>query len=205
MLPIERRECIRELILEHSNLKISELSKELGVSEMTIHRDLKPLIDNGMVIKTFGGISLAQESSAKTDLSKNVCVFCHRRIEERLAYQLILDDNSIEMACCAHCGLLRHRQLYEKVPHAMCHDFFIQTTVSAPTAWYVMDTSVHIGCCQPQVLTFAWREQADQFVYGFGGKVYSFQQAMEVVFQKMNGCQTEHCSQSEHNERGAVE
>src|SRR5690625_7888217 len=61
MLPIERQNRIKELIQVKHNMKISELSKELCVSEMTVHRDLKPLIDAGIVIKTFGGISLVTE------------------------------------------------------------------------------------------------------------------------------------------------
>lgn len=203
MLPIERLECIKDLIQKNGNLKISELSKQLGVSEMTIHRDLKPLIEDGMVFKTFGGISLASPTTRVT--AKDACVFCYRPIDNRQAYRLILQDNTTEIACCAHCGLLRHRQLHDKVLQAICHDFFRQTTISAFAAWYVMNTSAHIGCCQPQVITFAWWEQADKFVRGFGGDVYSFQQAKEAVFQKMGGCQSDHCSRSEHHEKGVVE
>lgn len=167
-------------------MKISELSKALGVSEMTIHRDLKPLIEEGIVIKTFGGVSLAREqphNKSRTDR----CVYCDRRIQQRLAYRMILPNNKIEMACCAHCGLLRHRQLGDEAIHAICHDFLRQTTISAPLAWYVMDTSVDMGCCQPQVLTFEWQEHAEKFVKGFGGDVYAFAEAIEAVFRKCTG------------------
>ncbi|MFD1039383.1 DeoR family transcriptional regulator [Virgibacillus byunsanensis] len=186
MLPIERQNRIREFILEKQNMKISELSKEIGVSEMTIHRDLKPLIDEGIVIKTFGGVTLVRENTNEFSVSE-ACVFCSRKVNERLAYRLFLPNNKIEMTCCAHCGLLRHRQLGDKVVQAICPDFFRQTTISAPLAWYVMDTSVQMGCCHPQVLTFEWKEHADKFVKGFGGKVYSFSEAIETIFQKMNG------------------
>lgn len=174
-------------------MKISELSKELCVSEMTIHRDLKPLIDAGIIMKTFGGISLVQEHVNK-ETRVDECIFCNRHIEVRMAYRLVLPNNNIEMACCAHCGLLRHRQLRDHVAQAICHDFFRHTTISAPLAWYVMDTSVHMGCCQPQVLTFEWKEHADKFVKGFGGNVYPFNDAIEIVFQKMNGNEEKHCN-----------
>lgn len=193
MLPVERQNRIKMLIQERKHMKISELSKELGVSEMTIHRDLKPLIDQGFVIKTFGGVTLnsrVQEPSP----SHESCIICQRDINERLAYRIILPNNRIEMACCAHCGLMRHRQLSGNVVQAICHDFLRQTTISAPFAWYVMDTSINIGCCQPQVLTFELKEQAEKFTQGFGGHVYRFDEAVETVHKKMHGncCHHQH-------------
>lgn len=190
MLPKERQNRIKELLQAKQYIKISELSTELGVSEMTIHRDLKPLINEGIVIKTFGGVSLVNESTHKGSASDE-CVYCGRKVTERLAYRLFLPNNDIETACCAHCGLLRHRQLDGQVVQAICPDFLRHTTISAPLAWFVMDTSIQMGCCHPQVLSFEWKETADKFVKGFGGEVYSFSEAVETIFQKMNG--SDHC------------
>ncbi|MBY7145066.1 DeoR/GlpR transcriptional regulator [Virgibacillus sp. NKC19-3] len=186
MLPLERQHRIKALIQEKKSMKIAELSALLGVSEMTVHRDLKPMIDEKLVMKTFGGVTLV---NAYTNQPANfeACVFCSRNANERLAYRLILSDNKNEITCCAHCGLLRHRQLGDEVIQAICPDFFMQTTISAPLAWYVMDTSIQIGCCTPQVLPFECKEHADNFVKGFGGKVYTFNEAIEVIYQKMKG------------------
>ncbi|MFD2628596.1 DeoR family transcriptional regulator [Oceanobacillus kapialis] len=186
MLPLERKKRIRALIEEERHMKISELSKRFGVSEMTIHRDIKPLLEQGVITKTFGGIAWNQETYEAKAQSQG-CVYCGRNYTERLAYRLILSNHNMETACCAHCGLMRHIQLDEEVMQAICPDFLRHTTVSAPLAWFVMDTSVHMGCCHPQVLTFEWREHADKFVKGFGGNVYSFEEAKAVVLQKMNG------------------
>lgn len=185
MLPIERQDRIRELIQQEQNIKISDLSKELHVSEMTIHRDLKPLLEEGLIIKTFGGISLAHESSPIPQ--HDICIYCSRSIHEKMAYRLILPNNKVEVACCCHCGLLRHRQLQDDVIQAICYDFFRQTTISAQRTHFVMDTSVDIGCCQPQVLSFEWADHARRFVKGFGGHVYTFQEAMDAVFNQMEG------------------
>lgn len=191
MLPVERQNRIKMLIQEREHMKISELSKELGVSEMTIHRDLKPLIDQKYVMKTFGGVTLKQQPQQQSS-SSELCVICQQTINERLAYRLILPNNKIEMTCCAHCGLMRHRQLSEDVIQAICHDFLRQTTISALYAWYVMDTSINIGCCQPQVLTFEMKEHAKQFTDGFGGDIYSFDEAVEMVHKKMHGNRCPH-------------
>ncbi|MFS0674517.1 DeoR family transcriptional regulator [Ornithinibacillus sp. 179-J 7C1 HS] len=186
MLPLERQKRIKELVLEHHTMKISDLSKVIGVSEMTIHRDLKPLIDEGFLLKTFGGVTLANNNNNKKS-SSDECILCNRKVNERLAYRLFMPKNKIEVACCAHCGLLRTRQLGDQVIQSICPDFFRQTTISAPLAWYVMDTTVEMGCCQPQILTFEWKEHADNFVKGFGGSVYSFSEALDAIFQKMSG------------------
>lgn len=185
MLPIERQKQIKELIQTKKMLKISELSDLLNVSEMTIYRDIKPLIEDDIIIKTSRGISLAEKSpQAIQDL--NNCVYCHKPNQSKLVYRLILPNDKIETACCAHCGLLRHRQLGEEVVHAMCYDFFMNTTISASLTFYVMDTTLNVACCQPQVLTFEDREHAEKFVAGFGGNIYGFKDAMENIYRKMN-------------------
>lgn len=190
MLPIERQNFIKSVITEKKHMKISDLSNQLDVSEMTIHRDLKPLIEQGVVLKTFGGVTYNNKSTIQP--VGETCTYCSGAINEKMAYRLILTNNDIEVTCCAHCGLLRHQQLDKEVMQAICQDFFRQTTISAPHAWYVMDTSVDMGCCQPQVLTFEWKEHAEQFIYGFKGTLYTFPEAMKAVSNKMN--QTDSCS-----------
>lgn len=184
MLPIERQKRINQMIQDKKSIKIADLSKELGVSEMTIHRDIKPLIEDGLVAKTFGGITLI--TAEVSEHLPETCVICSRIINEKMAFRLILANDKIEIACCAHCGLLRHHQLGKSVMQAICYDFLRQTTISAKTAWYVMDTTINMGCCQPQVLAFEWEKHANNFIKGFGGKVYSFNTATEEVIQKMN-------------------
>lgn len=184
MLPVERIERIKQLLESKKNIKISELSALLDVSEMTIHRDLKPLIEDGYVLKTFGGVSLATPPVEKQQMNDG-CIYCHRPIKEQLSYKLILKNQRIETACCAHCGLLRQQQLGEEVTQAMSYDFLRHITISVPLAYYVMDTSLNVGCCQPQVLCFEWREHAEGFVKGFGGTIYTYSEAMEVLHDKM--------------------
>lgn len=196
MLPTERRIRIKELVSEKKNVKISELSKVLGVSEMTVHRDIKPLVEEGFIVKTFGGISLVQNELPN---KSNMCSLCSRAINEKLAYRIILSNNSIEVACCAHCGLLRHRQLLNENVQAICHDFLKHTTINATQAWFVMDSSLDISCCQPQVITFEQKNNAKKFVKGFGGTVYSFYEAIETVYNRMNGdkCNAHHINGGE--------
>lgn len=186
MLPAERQGKIKEWIQTEKMLRIGELSEYFQVSEMTVYRDIKPLVAEGIVSKTSGGITLAEDKHQAAP-QQGTCVYCHKTIHSRMVYHLVLTDEKIETACCGHCGLLRHRQVEEKVSHGICHDFFTGTTTSAAMTWYVLGTTLNLGCCQPQVLSFENREHADKFINGFGGKVLGFRDAMETVFRMMHG------------------
>lgn len=184
MLPVERQNRIKALVRTQKNIKISELSEALDVSEMTIHRDLKPLIEEGFVEKTFGGIILTENDPPQI-FNEETCSFCNKRVHEPLSYRLMLSGGRLENTCCPHCGLLRHQQLGQRVNQAVCHDFLRHTTIHAVTAWFVMDTSLDIGCCGPQVLSFEQKDHAQKFIKGFGGMIYTFSGATQSISQRL--------------------
>lgn len=179
MLASQRQQKIRELIQNHKSLKISELSEMFHVSEMTIHRDIKPMIEEGYIEKTFGGISLVNPSQVIKN--PNECVVCHRTIEQRLSCRLILTKNRVESTCCIHCGIIRYQMLGDEIVEVLCTDLFTNTTISAKSAWVVLDTKIDLSCCKPQLLPFHIKEHADGFVKGFGGKVVPFKQALMEI------------------------
>src|SRR5690625_7654302 len=109
MLPIERKKQIRDLISTKKTLRINELSEQFNVSEMTIYRDIKPLIEEGIISRTLGGISLTEKSQQPSHDQKN-CFYCHKPNQSKLSYRLILSNKNIENAGCVHCGLLSNRQ-----------------------------------------------------------------------------------------------
>ncbi|MGZ8662760.1 MAG: DeoR/GlpR family DNA-binding transcription regulator [Actinomycetota bacterium] len=57
-LPAERRRHILELLREQGALRASELVAELGVSEITVRRDLEALAGRGLLERSHGGASL---------------------------------------------------------------------------------------------------------------------------------------------------
>jgi DeoR/GlpR family transcriptional regulator of sugar metabolism len=63
-LPAERQQQILELLREEFTIRSSNLSELLGVSEMTIRRDLDLLEQNGLVERTHGGAVFRQERVA---------------------------------------------------------------------------------------------------------------------------------------------
>ena len=61
LLPSERQQRILELIREGTGIRVSHLSELLGVSEMTIRRDLAVLEQQGVAERTHGGAVFRQE------------------------------------------------------------------------------------------------------------------------------------------------
>lgn len=55
MLAARRRELIVDLVRKSGAARVSELTQELGVSDMTIRRDLDVLARQGLVAKVYGG------------------------------------------------------------------------------------------------------------------------------------------------------
>ena len=57
-LPAERHRRIQELLREHLVVRVSSLSEQMGVSEVTIRRDLEALERRGLLERTHGGAVL---------------------------------------------------------------------------------------------------------------------------------------------------
>ncbi|SFS78254.1 DeoR family transcriptional regulator [Marininema halotolerans] len=186
MLPHERQEQIRARIQELGHVKISQLSAELGVSEMTIYRDIQPLLQEGWAYKVYGGVALAKQEEGPSLEVEGKCMLCGRSVDSRLAFRLILPDR-VETTCCSHCGLLRYHQLNRSDVQVISQDFFSNTTINAQAAWYVLNGIVDVGCCRPQLLCFEQEKIANGFVKGLGGEVLSFTDAIHRVTQAMDG------------------
>lgn len=58
MLSIERRDKIKEVLLEKKNVTVLEMAEMFSVSTETIRRDFETLSSEGFLIKTYGGASL---------------------------------------------------------------------------------------------------------------------------------------------------
>lgn len=61
LLPAERHMRIRDLLRERLTIRVTDLSEMMGVSEMTIRRDLETLERQGLLERTYGGAVYRQE------------------------------------------------------------------------------------------------------------------------------------------------
>ncbi|CAG5009623.1 Glycerol-3-phosphate regulon repressor [Dyadobacter sp. CECT 9275] len=108
-----RKNKILQLVREHGEVNIKELSAATGASGITIRRDLQVLAEDGLIFRTHGG-------AMKPDLVKTPVDFINkvaRHISEkdqicRRAVQLIEEGDTLFMDCGSTvfrlCGLIRH-------------------------------------------------------------------------------------------------
>jgi len=58
-----RRAQIRKLVASHGECSVGQLAHELGVSGMTVRRDLQALCQDGRLIRTHGGATLGERAT----------------------------------------------------------------------------------------------------------------------------------------------
>ncbi|WP_251551621.1 DeoR family transcriptional regulator [Neobacillus muris] len=183
MGPTERQKQILSWLAEEEKLSIAEISKRFNVSEMTIYRDIKPLLEEKKINKTSGGISLVNISQ----VPPHSCTYCLKDINHRHPVQIITKQGKVEQLCCPHCGLLRYSDIEKQVSQIICHDFLRNTTISAKMAYFLLDSDFQLNCCQPQAITFDSLIDAERFQKGFGGTIWRFDEAVKEVSKRMNG------------------
>jgi DeoR family transcriptional regulator of aga operon len=84
MLIDERRQLILSLIQNHGRVLVGELSRTLGISQITIRKDLEYLQSKGLVHRTHGG-ALRIQSSALFDPSLQEKQSQHSQEKQRIA------------------------------------------------------------------------------------------------------------------------
>lgn len=96
MLALERRNLILEKLQEDKKVVVSSLSRQFGVSEETIRRDLEKLEADGFAIKSYGGAVLNENSNIDMPfgIRKNKNVSAKQKIAE-LTAKLVDDDDQI--------------------------------------------------------------------------------------------------------------
>lgn len=67
-----RHQKLMEIIATHGECSIDRLARELGVSDMTIRRDLQTLSEDGKVLRTHGGAAATQRVSFEFEFLKQI-------------------------------------------------------------------------------------------------------------------------------------
>ncbi|QQE77904.1 DeoR/GlpR family DNA-binding transcription regulator [Alicyclobacillus sp. SO9] len=89
MLPVERKRRIVELVTRKSIASITALSKELGVSEATIRRDIAEIEQEGLLKRTYGGVFV--------DRSANIEPPFPERVENEVEQKMRIAQKAAEM------------------------------------------------------------------------------------------------------------
>lgn len=175
-LPHQRQEQILEWLQTQGFATVEALAERLGVSAMTIHRDLDRLAKAGAVQKVYGGAELAKPAPVS---QVPICALCRAEVPTRTAFTAKTASGAQIQACCPHCGLLL---LVDQPLPALARDFIYGRMVNVAQAIYVTESRVHL-CCVPSVLCFVDRADAESFQRGFGGHVMTFSEAKTYMLQ----------------------
>ena len=83
MIPEERREKIIEMLEDNKLQTLDKLKKDLGVSRVTIQRDINLLEKNGLVTKVHGGVRIKKTNSGyfETRFKKRLSQNYDKKIE----------------------------------------------------------------------------------------------------------------------------
>ncbi len=173
-----RLQKIMDLLREKGALTTTDLRERLGVSPMTIHRDLGTLADSGLVERVHGGVLLAGANGRQPR-----CAHCGKDVNPRTAFVIHLSNGGVDLACCAHCGLLL-LDLHPDADSGLAADFLQGTMTNVKEAIYLVNPDLSV-CCTPSVLVFARREDALRMQAGFGGQVLDLEQALAALRQEM--------------------
>ena len=88
------------------------------------------------------------------------------------------------VACGVQCGLTLHLRLKEKFKSATATDLLSNRSVDVQKAFYVYKSTV-ITDMGPGFIAFSTREKAENFAKGFGGRVVTYQEALEIWKSQM--------------------
>ena len=182
MLAIERRDYILRKLTERGRVQVSELSETLGVSRMTIHRDLDLLAQEGLLEKVFGGA--VSTSFQNQGAPANTCVLCGRPITPHTRVTLHTQSGELLETCCPHCALLL-LETRDDIVSGLAADFIHGKMINLKTATFLVNPEVAV-CCTPSVLCFAEDTDARRFQQGFHGHVTRLQEAQAFTTLHMD-------------------
>jgi DeoR/GlpR family transcriptional regulator of sugar metabolism len=187
MIPTVRQNQILEWLHDQGSLTVDDLTKRLGVSVMTVHRDLDALAREGQVVKVHGGVALAD--TPKEARAAAACRLCARPIQSRTVFQIHMEDGATHLACCPHCGFLLLDD--SRVVSVLTTDFLYDRTLNAAQGVYLIESTV-TACCMPSVLCFATEDDAQRFQQGFGGEIMTFAEARHYLAEHHSNIHVHH-------------
>ncbi len=183
-MPSMRQESILMWLREESPLTIVQLAERLGVSAMTVHRDLGKLAAEKRVQKIHGGVKLATTTipsvpTAATVPTATICKMCGMRVARRTSFSIHNKQGETYHACCPHCGMLL-LQRCDDVDSALAREFLYGRMVNVHQAFFVIDSDITL-CCMPSTICFASESDAARFQKGYGGQVMDFETAVTFL------------------------
>jgi hypothetical protein len=180
-IPNVRQEQILRWLQDTPTLTIDTLVERLGVSVMTVHRDLDALERNGAVTKVHGGVTRIEQRKNSRIRPVQMCDLCDLPVSNRAGVTIQLASGGQLHACCAHCALLLIEDMGE-IASVLGKDFIYGRIINMTQATFIASSTINL-CCMPNILAFASYEDAARFQVGFGGSVMNFADTHQYVLE----------------------
>ena len=175
--PEERKNFILSQLADNGRLSVDALAADLGVSPMTLNRDVRELAADGKIRRMHGLILLPEDAPAG-----DVCALCRREVADWTQFLLVFPSRKTALYCCAHCGLAQITANSPQATAVFATDFLYHTLIDAYAATYLVGSRINL-CCQPSTLCFSSLQDAQDFQKGFGGECYDMQGAIGRLYQ----------------------
>lgn len=177
MFAEERRRQLLAYVQERGSASVTELSRLLGVSPMTVRRDVAVLAARGLVRRVRGGVMAVGSVGSRHEAAEEVCAICGMPATGSQRAVAVHPGGSQRAFCCPHCALVWQQVADAGEAVVLVRDLLYGRPVDARVATYVVGSDV-VMCCQPSVVAFGRREDAERFVRGFGGQVLDWRGAL---------------------------
>ena len=108
------------------------------------------------------------------------CPLCGMNIEGNQNTAFVVEKTTGETVtyCCPHCGLWIMAKEANTVKSAKARDFIGGEWVNAKDAVYLFNSKA-VPACSPSWIAFAKKKEAEMFKKGFGGTIYSYDEAIK--------------------------
>ncbi len=109
------------------------------------------------------------------------CIVCGMDVSKYPHTRYVVKTTEVEefITCGVQCGLTLHLRLKEKFKSATATDLLSNRSFDVQKGFYVYKSTV-ITDMAPGFISFLTRANAEKFQKGFGGKVVTYQEALEI-------------------------
>jgi nitrous oxide reductase accessory protein NosL len=109
------------------------------------------------------------------------CIVCGMDVSKYPHTRYVVKTTEVEefITCGVQCGLTLHLRLKEKFKSATASDLLSNRLFDVQKGFYVYKSTV-ITDMAPGFISFLTRANAEKFQKGFGGKVVTYQEALEI-------------------------
>lgn len=108
------------------------------------------------------------------------CPLCGMNLADNENTAFVVEKTTGETVtyCCPHCGLWIMTKEADTVKSAKVKDFIGGEWINAKDAVYLYKSKA-VPACAPSWIAFATKKEAQMFRKGFGGTVYSYNEAIK--------------------------